>query len=109
VKTVPGKPFYATNEAEQRTYRGEVNADGTMSGLKVFVERGGESLAQDSAGNVYIAAGQIFVYSPAGKLIDTIDVPERPQDILFGGPDGRTLYIFSHASLYSIRTRNSGL
>ncbi|MEO8736694.1 MAG: glycosyl hydrolase family 28-related protein [Edaphobacter sp.] len=109
VKTVPGKPFYATNEAEQRTYRGEVNADGTMSSLKVFVERGGESLAQDSAGNVYIAAGQIFVYSPAGKLIDTIDVPERPQDILFGGPDGRTLYIFSHASLYSIRTRNSGL
>jgi hypothetical protein len=103
VKGDPGKPFYATNEAEQRTYRGVLQADGSLAQISPFVEQGGESLAQDVAGNVYLAAGQVFVYSQAGKLLSRIDVPERPHDILFGGQDGRTLYMLSDHSLYSVR------
>ena len=109
VKAVPGKPFYVTNESEQRTYTGSVNADGTLSGLRLFAEQGGENLAQDSEGNVYLAAGQVFVYSPSGKLIDTIPVPERPLDLVFGGKDRRTLFILTHSSLYAVRTRSGGL
>jgi hypothetical protein len=109
VKALPGKPFYATNEAEQRTYRGTIKPDGSLSDIKPFVEQGGESLAQDSEGNVYLAAGQIFVYSLSGKLIDKIDIPERPHDILFGGQDLRTLYILTNHSLYAVRMRNRGL
>ena len=105
VKGEEGKPFYATNEAEQRTYRGTLKADGSLAQIRPFVEQGGESLAQDAAGNVYLAAGQIFVYSPAGKLLGRIDVPERPHDILFGGRDGQTLYMLSDHSLYSVRVR----
>jgi hypothetical protein len=102
VKGQEGKPFYATNEAEQRTYRGVLNADGSLSHITPFVEQGGESLAQDAGGNIYLAAGQVFVYSPAGRLLSRIDVPERPHDILFGGQDGRTLYMLSDHSLYSV-------
>jgi hypothetical protein len=109
VKAVPGKPFYVTNESEQRTYTGSVNSDGTLSGLRPFVEQGGESLAQDRDGNVYLAAGQIFVYNAAGKWIDTVRVPERPLDVIFGGKDGRTLFILTQSSLYSVRTRSGGL
>ena len=86
-----------------------MNADGTLSGLKVFAEQGGESLTQDSAGNVYLAAGQVFVYNSAGKSIDTIPVPERPLDIVFGGKDRRTLFILTQSSLYAVRTRFGGL
>jgi sugar lactone lactonase YvrE len=109
VKATRGKPFYATNEAEQRTYKGQINADGSLSGLEMFVEQGGESLAQDAHGNVYLAAGQVFIYSPAGKLLDTIDVPERPHDILFGGPDHKTLYILTDHSLYAATLPSPGL
>jgi hypothetical protein len=109
VKGTEGKPFYATNEAEQRTYRGLLNADGSLSQITPFVEQGGESLAQDSEGNVYLAAGQIFVYSPAGKQLGRIDVPERPHDILFGGKDRRTLYMLSDHSLYAVRIRYPGV
>jgi hypothetical protein len=105
VKGEEGKPFYATNEAEQRTYRGTLKADGSLAQITLFVEQGGESLAQDAAGNVYLAAGQIFVYSPEGKFLSRIDVPERPHDILFGGRDGHTLYMLSDHSLYSVRVR----
>jgi hypothetical protein len=109
VKGTDGKPFYATNEAEQRTYRGLLNADGSLSQITTFVEQGGETLAQDADGNVYLAAGQIFAYSPAGKFLGTIDVPERPHDMVFGGKDRRTLYLLSDHSLYAVRMRHPGL
>ena len=105
VKAVPGKTFYVTNESEQRTYSGSVNADGTLSGLRLFAEQGGESLAEDSHGNVYLAAGQVFVYDSSGKPIETIAVPERPLDLIFGGKDQRTLFILTQSSLYAVRTR----
>jgi hypothetical protein len=108
VTAEPGKAFYATNESEQRTYRGVMRTDGSLADIAVFTEQGGESLAQDAAGNVYLAAGQIFIYSPKGKLLDTIIVPERPHDIIFGGPDRRTLYMLTNHSLYSVRIRGAG-
>lgn len=102
-KTAPGQPFYATNEADQRTYRGTVNEDGTLSSLRLFVNQGGESVTTDSAGNVYLAAGNIFVYSPAGKMLRRIDVPERPLQLVLGGADRRTLYVLASSSLYALR------
>ena len=57
-------------------------------------------------GNVYVANGQIFVYDRQGKQIGRIDVPERPIDIVFGGADGRTLFILAHHALFSVKVRN---
>jgi sugar lactone lactonase YvrE len=105
---VPGKPFYLTSEAEVQTYRGTVGPDGNFTELEPFVQQGGESVAVDADGNVYIANGDIYVYSATGKLIDTIAVPERPTQLVFGGRDGRTLFIAGRTSLYSVRTRAKG-
>jgi sugar lactone lactonase YvrE len=108
-KVVPGHPFYVSDEAQEKTYKVNVIDSGTISDMQLFVDAGGESLAQDQAGNVYLATGQIQVYNPAGKLIGRINVPERPIDLVFGGPDHRTLFILTHASLYSVRTKSPGL
>jgi sugar lactone lactonase YvrE len=54
-----------------------------------------------------VANGQLFVYDPAGMQIAEIDVPERPIDIVFGGTDGRTLFILSHHVLFSVRVGRS--
>jgi sugar lactone lactonase YvrE len=35
-------------------------------------------------------------------------VPERPLQILFGGPDRRTLFILAHHTLYSVRMQTPG-
>jgi sugar lactone lactonase YvrE len=108
-EAVIGHPFYVTDEAEERTYKGMVAADGNISDLQLFVEEGGESLAQDQRGYVYLAAGQLLVYNPEGKLVEKIDVPERPIDLIFGGADRRTLYILTQHSLYAVRTLVGGL
>jgi sugar lactone lactonase YvrE len=74
----------------------------------LFVERGGESVTVDEKGNVYLAAGQVYVYNPSGEWIDTLEVPERPSQLLFGGPDGHTLFILARGSLYAMQTINKG-
>ena len=104
----PGKPFYVTSESEVTTWRGMLGPDGNFTDFKVFVQQGGESVAVDTAGNVYLAAGGLYVYDPQGRLIDTIETPERPIQIVFGGKDGRTLFITARGSLYSVRTRFTG-
>jgi sugar lactone lactonase YvrE len=76
--------------------------------LKLFAERGGEGIAVDLEGNVYIAAGQVFVYNSAGTLIDTIDIPERPSQLLFGGSNGSTLFVLARSSLYAVETSYQG-
>jgi hypothetical protein len=100
-----GQRIYVSSESEDITYSGVVAADGTLGDLRPFARRGGESVAVDAHGNVYVANGQIFVYAPSGKRIAEIDVPARPIDLIFGGADGRTLFILTHHALYSARVR----
>jgi len=101
----PGQPFYLTSEADVMTWRATVGPDGGLGDLQPFVNQGGEGVAADADGNVYLAAGQIYVYDLAGKLIDAIETPERPVQVAFGGKDGRTLFIAARSSLYAVRTR----
>lgn len=103
---VQGKPsqrIYVTNGSENRTYSALVSGNGTLTDLKPFADRGGEGVVSDAQGRVYVANGQVFVYAPDGKPIGRIDVPERPLQLLFGGPDGKTLFMLSHHGLYAAR------
>jgi hypothetical protein len=97
----PGKPLYTTDEYDKRTVSLNVSADGFVSDLKYFAERGEFDTATDDQGNVYIADGQIYVYNPAGKQINIIKVPERPTSLTFGA--NKTLYVTSHNSVFEVK------
>jgi hypothetical protein len=101
----PGKRIYVSSESEDVTYSAMVGDDGTLNDLQPFVQRGGESVAVDGDGNVYVANGEIFVYNSGGKEIGRVDVPERPIDLVFGGPAHRTLFILAHHALYAVKVR----
>ncbi len=101
----PGQGVYVSSESEDITYHATVNSDGTLSHLEPFAQRGGESVVVDRHGNVYVANGQIFVYSPSGKQIAQIDVPERPLQLIFGGADRNTLFILAHHALFAAKVR----
>jgi len=105
---IPGRPFYLADEFGQKTWVFEVSADGTLSNPQLFAEEGELDVAVDAEGNVYVAAGEIFVFNPAGELIDTIAVPERPATLVFGGPEGKTLFITARSSLYSVSVQVPG-
>lgn len=97
----PGERVFVTNASQNMTYSGVVGAKGVLGSLKPFANRGGESVATDKQGRVFVANGQVFVYAPDGSLQGRIDVPERPLQILFGGADGGTLFILTHHALYA--------
>lgn len=85
-----------------------MNADGSLANPQLFAENGELDVAVDEKGNVYIPAGNIYVYNKTGKQIDLIEVPERPTNVVFGGKDGKTLFITAPSSLYQVKMRYSG-
>ena len=104
----PGDRVYLTSEAEVATWAALVGEDGGLSDLRLFVDQGGEGVAADAEGNVYLAAGEVFVYDSSGTPIETIAVPGRPTQLVFGGPDGRTLFMPARDALYGVRMRVRG-
>jgi gluconolactonase len=63
---------------------------------------GGDGLTIDSKGNLYITSGiGLQVFSPKGKLLGVIDLPEEPANATFGGEDGKTLYATARTGIYA--------
>jgi hypothetical protein len=102
-----GSSHYAASEEEDKVYRFTLNSLNDLSAVP-FIARSGTSVVTDTAGNVYVAGAQLFVYSSAGKPLGIVEIPERPGSLAFGGADHRTLFIGARTSLYAIRTSARG-
>lgn len=101
----PGERFYYPTEWQTMTYVGTVGPDGDFIEFRPLLRRGGESAAVDEKGNIYLADGQVYVYEPSGRLVEVIEIPQRPIQLIFGGHDRRTLFICARTALYAARTR----
>ena len=98
---------YAASEDDDAVYRVRLDNLEHIT-AKEFAPRGGTSVVADVAGNVYVAAGQLYIYNSAGRQIGVVEIPERPGSLAFGGPDRKTLFIGARNSLYSIRAAAAG-
>lgn len=98
-----GERVFVSNASEAKTYAALVGRGGALTDLEVFADRGGESVAVHPDGRVFLANGQVFVHDRDGRETGRIDVPERPIQLVFGGADGRTLFILTHHALYQAR------
>ena len=50
----------------------------------------------------------IWVWSPDGTHLGTIDMPEQPANLTWGGKDLSTLYITATTSVFRLQTRTHG-
>lgn len=105
-----------------------LSEDGTPSGQRLVYDfapgRGGDGMAVDSQGNLYVAAGiahprhpyettavppGIYVITPSGQLLGRIPTFEDVlTNVTFGGDDLKTLYITAGKTLYSVRVTIPG-
>lgn len=93
-----------------------VNADGSLGTGTVFFDAssdrapgGPDGIKVDTLGNVYGAGpGGLWIFSPEGKHLGTIHVPERVGNLAFGGSDGKTLYITASSSVYRLPVNVAG-
>ncbi len=91
--------------------------DGSVGAKKLLfdfgTERGIDGMCVDEQGNIYGAAGEgrtggVYVFSPKGKKLAFLAVPETPTNCVFGGKDHKTLYITAGKSLYRVRLNVTG-
>ena len=109
IGTPDGKTLYVADHGGKKTFVYTVNKDGTLSNKKLFASQGSDGMTIDNRGNVYLTANAVVVYNAKGEKIETIEVPEGPANVCFGGKDKRTLFITARTSLYSVRMRVKGL
>ena len=57
----------------------------------------------DEKGNLWVAANSVLSYSPHGKLLREIALPETPSNLTFGDSDLETLYISARTSVFRVR------
>jgi gluconolactonase len=106
----------------------DLRPDGSLANERLLYDfypgRGGDGMAIDAQGNLYVAAGLhrtrgtsesletrpgIHVISPEGKLLALVETPEDLiTNCTFGGPDLRTLYVTCGKLLLSLETRIPG-
>jgi gluconolactonase len=101
------KKLYVADSGQPRLIRVfGVELDGTLTGGAGFcqIDQGvPDGIRCDTQGRIFSSAGDgIHIFSPDGKLIGKILVPETPANLCFGGQDGRTLFITAQTSLYSL-------
>jgi gluconolactonase len=112
------KYLYVSNSEPQKTWmRYTVKADGTLTDGKLFYDAtsdtrtgGPDGIKVDRAGNLYGSGpGGVWIFSPAGKHIATILMPERVANLNWGGNDGRSLYVTASSSVYRIDLKIEGV
>jgi len=109
VGTPDGKLLYIADHGGNKTYVYAINKDGTLSNKKLFAPEGSDGMTIDNEGNVYLTTKVVAVYSSKGQKIETIEIPEGPANICFGGKDMKTLFITARTSLYSVQMRVKGV
>lgn len=102
IGTPDGKTLYVTDHGGKKTFAYDIKDDGTLSGRRLVALEGSDGMALDRHGNLYLTTATVTVYSPDGKFLKKIEVPERPANVCFGR-DGKTLFITARTSLYAIR------
>jgi gluconolactonase len=113
------KYLYVANSDPSRKLwmRFDVKPDGTIANGKVFYDVSNQSadglpdgLKLDQRGNLYATGpGGIWVFSPEGKHLGTIQPPEVPANCAWGDQDGKTLYMTARTGLYRIKLSIPGL
>ncbi|MGD9329355.1 MAG: SMP-30/gluconolactonase/LRE family protein, partial [Cyclobacteriaceae bacterium] len=76
--TPDGKILYVTDAQAGKTYKYDIQSDGTLSNKTLFVELGCDGMTLDDAGNVYLTTSgkeAVDIFSPSGELLESIQVP----------------------------------
>ena len=100
----------------------DLSPEGSLSNPRSFHDfapgRGGDGMGIDVEGNVDVAAGMnqtrdtsetldnpagVYVFSPAGQLINRIPIPQDTiTNLAFGGPDMQTMYVMAGNTVFRV-------
>ena len=111
------KYLYVDNTQPKKQWiRYTVKPDGTLTEPKLLYDatadpRDGapDGMKVDVEGNIYSAGpAGVWIFSPEGKPLGTLLIPERVSNLAWAGADRKTLYITASSSVYRVRLKIAG-
>jgi gluconolactonase len=110
IGTPDGRTLYVADIGARKTYRYAVRADGSVGGKTLFCELGSDGMTIDDQGNIYLTGKGVTVFSPDGRQLENIPVPEGwTANVCFGGADRQTLFITASKGFYSLKMKVKGV
>lgn len=129
------KVLYANNKDGEYLFAYDVAPDGTLRNRRNFAkykslrvpghkdpllaeDNGADGIAIDNDGRLYVPTNVgVEIFSPRGELLGVLPVVwggevfrlRKPQNVAFGGPDRRTLYIVGAGAVFKVRTLAQGI
>lgn len=109
--------LYVANTLGEQILAYDIAADGSISNRRNFAKlagwkkdddgqawsSGADGLAIDDGDRLYVASNAgIEIFSPKGEALGVIQLPKKPQNIAFAGPEKKTLYAVGRGSVYKI-------
>lgn len=117
------KTLYVNNTRGEYMVAFDIQADGTLTNKRNFAKyegttkgengfaSGADGIAIDSEGRVYVAintTGGVQVFNPQGQYLGTIPTSLGAQNLAFGGPDKKTLYIVGRGAAFKVQMVSQG-
>jgi sugar lactone lactonase YvrE len=115
------KTLYVGDSSGEYLVAFDVQADGTLTnkrnlgkyeGVKktaTGAESHADGIAVDGEGRIYVGTEPgVQVFSKSGQNLGTIPTSQRPQNLAFGGPDKKTLYLTGRTALFTVEVLAQG-
>lgn len=109
IGTPDGKTLYVADINAGKTWKYRIQDDGTLADKTFFAPEGSDGMAIDRLGNVYLTNKAVSIFSPDGKKLGELQIPETPSNVCFGGKKRKTLFITARTSVYKIGMKVRGV
>ena len=108
IGTPDGKTLYVSDINDGKIWKYDIQANGTLSNKTFFAPEGSDGMTIDTKGNVYLTNKKVSVFDESGKKIASIQVPEQPSNVCFGGKKRDILFITARTSVYTLKMKMKG-
>jgi len=110
IGTPDGKYLYVADIKGNKTWRYTINANGTLTGKKLFTSLGSDGMTIDNRGNIYLTGKGVTIFNPEGVELENIPIAEDwTANVCFGGKDRHLLFITASKSVYGIKMKVKGV
>jgi gluconolactonase len=111
-----GKYLYVDDSEKNTIWVYRFHPDGSVSDGRVFGTEDGppnegvpDGMRVDQTGDLFVVGPKgIWIWSPTGVHLGTVELPEQPANLAWGGAGNSTLFITATKSVYTIKTRAHG-
>ncbi|WP_394341895.1 SMP-30/gluconolactonase/LRE family protein [Spirosoma fluviale] len=101
-----GKHLFVADIRDNKTYRYEIQPDGSLKNRELYVSQGSDGMTLDNKGNLYLTGKGVTIYGPDRVKIQNIPVPSGwVGNVCFGGKNRDMLFITASESIYTLQMK----